>query len=82
VNVATSGADNISFALPIAMVKESLNLFETTGRFDRPYLGVSYQMISERAALLNESPQGAYLLEVQEGSAAAEAGLLVGDVVT
>jgi serine protease Do len=82
VNVATSGADNVSFALPIEVVKESLGVFESTGRFDRPYLGVSYQMISERAALLNEIPQGAYITGVGENTAAGTAGLKEGDVIT
>lgn len=83
VNVAvTAGAENIGFALPIKVVQESLNVFESTGRFERPFLGVNYQMISEKAALFNEIPQGAYLTSVAAGSAADKAGLKEGDIIT
>ena len=83
VNVAvTQGAQNIGFALPINLVKESINNFRTTGEFDRPYLGVSYQMISKQAALLNEVPAGAYVKELIENGPAAKAGVRVGDIIT
>jgi serine protease Do len=41
-----------------------------------------YQMISQRSALLNEVPQGAYVVEVVEGSPAANAGIQVNDIIT
>lgn len=82
VNVATSaGAENIGFALPINIVKNSLENFEATGEFDRAMLGVSYSLISERAALINEVPQGAYIQEVFEDSNADRAGLRAGDII-
>ncbi|HYD34625.1 MAG TPA: trypsin-like peptidase domain-containing protein [Vitreimonas sp.] len=83
VNVAvTAGAQNIGFALPINVVKTSLSNFNQTGQFDRPFLGVQYRVITKQAALLNEVPEGAYLLEVVAGSPAAEAGMQTGDIVT
>lgn len=83
VNVAVSaGAENIGFALPINIVKSSLENFRQTGSFKRPFLGVSYRMITEQAALFNEVPQGAYLIEVVEGSSADQAGLKAGDIIT
>jgi serine protease Do len=83
VNVAVSqSGQNIGFALPINLVKTSINNFKTTGEFDRPYLGVSYQMITKQAALLNEVPAGAYVKEVLAGSPAEKAGIKVGDILT
>ncbi len=83
VNVAVSAeGENIGFAIPINVVKESLNNFRTTGEFSRPFLGVRYQMISKQAAILNEVPQGAYVREVIENSPAQKAGLQEGDIVT
>ncbi|MFH1705913.1 MAG: trypsin-like peptidase domain-containing protein [Patescibacteria group bacterium] len=83
VNVAIAGgAQNIGFAIPIDVVRESLKLFKETGEFNRPFFGVEYQMISEKAAILNEVPQGAYIRRVVSGSAAEEAGLKEGDIVT
>lgn len=83
VNVAVStNAQNVGFALPINVVKESIANFNETGQFERPFFGVRYQMISEAAALRNEVPQGAYIQQVIEGSTAAEAGLQEGDIIT
>lgn len=83
VNVATSaGADNIGFALPINIVKNSLANFEATGEFDRAVLGISYTLISEQAAIVNEVPQGAYVREVFDNSNAQRAGLQAGDIIT
>ena len=83
VNVAVSAAgENIGFALPINIVKESLDTFNQTGQFERPYLGVRYRMISMDLALLNEVPQGAYIVEIVAGSPADKAGVLTGDIIT
>ena len=82
VNVAVaSGAENIGFAIPINTVKEVLANFERTGRFSRPYLGVKYKMISQRLAILNEVPEGAYVVDVIPGSPADKAGLQRGDII-
>ncbi|NOY14847.1 MAG: PDZ domain-containing protein [bacterium] len=82
VNVAVAqGAQNIGFAIPINVVKEVLSNFERTGRFSRPYLGVKYKMISQRLAILNEVPEGAYVVDVIEGSPADKAGIKVGDII-
>lgn len=83
VNVAVSqGGQNIGFALPINLVKQSVDNFKITGEFDRPYLGVSYQVISQQAALLNEVPVGAYIQSVIDGSPAQKGGLKIGDIIT
>jgi len=83
VNVAVAAeGQNIGFALPINLVKESLANFEKTGRFERPFLGVRYRMISQDLALLNDVPQGAYVVEVVEGSPADKAGIKEGDIIT
>lgn len=81
VNVAVSAnAQNIGFAIPINVVKASLDNFNATGQFDRPLLGIRYQMITEKSALLNEVPQGAYVIEVIENSSASEK-LQEGDII-
>lgn len=83
VNVAVSrNAENIGFAIPINVVKNSLENFNKTGKFERAMLGVRYNMISEQAALRNEVPVGAYVAEVVEGSSADEGGIKEGDIIT
>lgn len=79
--VASSG-QNIGFALPINVVKETLSNFNSTGQFRRPYLGVVYKLITRDVAVLNEVPQGAYVQEVAEGSGAQDAGIERGDILT
>jgi len=82
VNVAVaSGVENIGFALPINVIKDSLANFNKTGKFSRPFLGVRYQMISQKVALMNEVPEGAYIVEVVSGSSADKAGLKEGDII-
>ena len=83
VNTAVSGqGQNIGFAIPINIVKDSLDNFNSTGQFSRPFLGISYSIISQRAALLNEIPQGALVQQVVDGSSAQEAGITPGDIIT
>ncbi len=82
VNVAVAAAQNIGFALPINTVKSSLENFSSTGKFDRPLLGVKYKSIPRETALLNDVPEGAYLIEVLSGSTAEKAGLKLGDIIT
>jgi len=83
VNVAISrNAENIGFAIPINIVKESLENFNKTGKFERAVLGVRYNMISEQTALRNEIPIGAYIVEVVDNSSADEGGIKEGDIIT
>lgn len=83
VNVAVSAAgQNIGFAIPINVVKASIDNFNQTGQFDRPFMGIRYQTITPAAAEQNQVPVGAYLTEVVAGSSSAESGLQVGDIIT
>ncbi|MCJ7828048.1 trypsin-like peptidase domain-containing protein [Patescibacteria group bacterium] len=79
--VSASG-ENIGFAIPINIVKASLASFAQTGSFDRPFLGVRFQMIDEEVALENKLPQGAYIVEIVADSPAHRAGLQRGDIIT
>ncbi|MFC1653284.1 S1C family serine protease [Patescibacteria group bacterium] len=82
VNTAVSAAgENIGFAIPINVVKSSLENFNQTGQFSRPFLGVRYRIIPEETAILNNVPKGAFIVEVVEGGAAADAGIVQGDIV-
>lgn len=78
--IAQSG-QNIGFAIPINVVKDSLKNFNETGEFRRPYLGVVYTMISKQAALLNDVPEGAYVRDVVAASPAEKAGVKKDDII-
>lgn len=82
VNVAVStSAQNIGFAIPINVVRASVDNFNETGQFDRPFLGIQYQMITEQAALFNDAPQGAYVVALVQGASIESAGIKVGDII-
>ncbi len=82
VNVAVSqAAQSIGFALPINIVKESIEIFNSTGQFERPYLGVTYAMVTKESALLNEVPAGVYVQGVVAGSPAEKSEIKTGDII-
>ncbi|HZE87785.1 MAG TPA: trypsin-like peptidase domain-containing protein [Methylomirabilota bacterium] len=82
VNTAVSeSGQNIGFAIPINTIKDSFNNFNQTGKFERPYLGVGYKMISKDLAILNNLPEGAYVQQVVSGSPADNAGIVQGDII-
>lgn len=82
VNTAiASGGENIGFAIPINVVRESINNFNQTGQFNRAFLGVSYVMISKQAAVLNDLPEGALVREIVDNSPAQKAGVEIDDVI-
>lgn len=83
VNTAiASGGQNLGFAIPINVIKDSVNNFNATGQFSRPYVGVAYTMIDKQTAILNSLPEGAYVQEVVSGSAAEKAGVQKDDIIT
>lgn len=82
VNTAVSSqGQNIGFALPVNVIKESIKTFNEGGQFDRAYLGVSYRMLNPEIASLNEVAAGAYIDSVVPSSPADEAGLKSGDII-
>ncbi len=78
--IAQNG-QNIGFALPVNILKSSINNFNLTGKFNRPFLGVSYTMLSKDTALLNDVVQGAYVQDVVSGSPADKAGIKQADII-
>lgn len=83
INTAVSSeGQNIGFAIPINVVRDALDNFNSTGQFNRPFLGVRYKTITKDIAVLNDLPQGAYIMEVVESSPAEKADLKPGDIIT
>jgi S1-C subfamily serine protease len=93
INVAIAGnAQNIGFSIPINDVKGLIEQVLSTGKFQRPYLGVYYISITpDVASQYNLSvSQGAYVAPMSvtgqqpivSGSPADQAGLQSGDIIT
>ncbi len=82
INTAVSvNGQNIGFALPINVVKDSLKNFNEHGQFERPFLGVAFKIIGRDSALLNNVVEGAYVQSVVSGSPADKAGIRPGDII-
>jgi len=84
VNTAVSSdSQNIGFAIPVSVVKELVNNFtQGGGKILRPYIGVRYQMVSKQTAILNNVPEGAFVVEVVDGSPAQKADIQQDDIIT
>ncbi len=79
----TSNADNISFALPINRVKQRLEEYRTYGKFIKPYIGISYQMISEYQAIYySDVVPGALVMNVDPEGPASKVDIKRGDIIT
>ena len=79
----TTNADNISFALPINVVKSRIEEYRTYGKFVKPYLGITYQIVSEYvAAYYSDVVAGVLILRVDPTSPAYDVGLKKGDIIT
>lgn len=74
---------NIGFAIPVKVVEKLIEQFESRGSsFERPYIGIQYQTIDRRTAIVNELPEGAYIERVVPNSPAESAGVQEEDIVT
>lgn len=84
VNTAISQeGQNIGFAIPINIVKELIKNFnDAGGKIEHAFLGVRYKMIDKQTAILNDVPEGAYIISIVEGSPASKAELQEEDIIT
>ena len=82
INTAIAQGQGLGFAIPINVARDALNNFNTTGQFNRPFLGVEFQMIPRQTAVLNDLPEGAYIQSVVDASPAQIAGLQNEDIIT
>ena len=84
INTAVSqDSQNIGFAIPVNVLKDLVKNYDVSaGTIQRPFLGVRYQMLKKDTALLNDVPEGAYVVEVVADSPADKVGMKRGDIIT
>ncbi len=75
-----SGAENISFAIPLETVQRGVPELIANGRYAHPWLGAAgYSLFPELASRLDlPVDEGLLIAQVSSGSPAAEAGLQAG----
>ncbi|HEU0276546.1 MAG TPA: DegQ family serine endoprotease [Rhodanobacteraceae bacterium] len=78
------GAMGLSFSIPINLAMDAANQLKTKGYVSRGMIGVAIQNVSDAIAKSKGMSQarGAMVAQIQPDSAAAKAGLRVGDVIT
>ncbi|HEX6531069.1 MAG TPA: trypsin-like peptidase domain-containing protein [Nitrospira sp.] len=76
------GAENIGFAIPINTVKSILPELRAYGRVVRPWLGIKGKFVTDELRNLIALPlvDGLLVIDVEDGSPAAETGLRAGDL--
>lgn len=78
----TSGADNISFAIPINRAAEKISEYKKYGKFIKPYMGVEYEIISPMQAMFyRDVVPGALVKGVMEDSPAEKAKIQKMDII-
>lgn len=81
--VKITSAEGISFAIPINSIKNVINSFEKSGKFDEPTLGV-FAFDKKVLGYMNTNlafSEGIYVATVNKNSAAEEAGIRIGDII-
>lgn len=80
----TGSYSGYSFAVPSNLAGKVVQDLMQYGLVQRGFLGVSIRNVDQKLAseLDLEKPEGVYINEVMDGSAAKEAGIKAGDIVT
>jgi len=80
----SGGYMGVSFAIPIRTAMNAVDQIKATGSVRRGQLGVQVRDVQseELADLGLKAAEGAFVASVQNGSAAAKAGIQPGDVIT
>ncbi len=77
-------AEGLGFAIPSNTVRDIATQIITNGKVVRPYIGITYEPLTPRAASANNLPidHGVVVTNVQDGSPASQAGIQQNDVLT
>ena len=79
----SASVEGLGFAIPISDAKEIITSLINNGYVTgRPQLGITGVTVTESDAERFSLPQGVYVYGVSEGSAAEQAGLQQGDIIT
>lgn len=77
-----AGVEGLGFAIPSSTVKEVVEQLLTTGYISgRPTLGITGETVSVFQQIYAGLPKGVYITDVEPDSAAADQGLVPGDIL-
>ncbi|MBR6654899.1 MAG: trypsin-like peptidase domain-containing protein [Oscillospiraceae bacterium] len=79
---ASTGVEGLGFAIPIEDAMEIVDdLIQYGFVRGKPYFGITVRTVTQTIAEYYNWVMGAFIVELDEGSCAAEAGLLEGDII-
>ena len=85
-NAGNLSGENMGYSVPIStaipVLQELINRETRDVVENHGYIGVVVVPVSDEASEMYNIPKGAYVYEVQSGSAADEAGIQEGDIIT
>ncbi|OPL08912.1 MAG: hypothetical protein AVO33_08335 [delta proteobacterium ML8_F1] len=79
--ISETSVEGIGFAIPVNEALPIIRDLIEHGSVQRPYIGISGRTIDEELSQIYELPIGVIITEVDPGGPAAEAGMVVGDVI-
>lgn len=83
VKYADEDVEGMCFAIPVSNVEDIIqNLMNSLSEEERGYLGVGVNDVTEAIAEYYNWPVGVYVVNFSENSAAEEAGIQIGDIIT
>jgi serine protease Do len=82
--IVAPGAEGLGFAIPINLAQDAIEQIIATGRVVRAFLGIQYADIEPELARQFRLPtsEGILVTGVAQGTPAARAGLVRGDIIT
>ena len=86
--ISGSSVEGMGYAIPISSASPIIaDLMErqTRSRVEESevgYLGISLQEVTSQISAMYNMPQGVYVVETEDGSAAESAGIMSGDIIT
>lgn len=83
VKYADEDVEGMCFAIPVSNVKDIIEgLMNSLAEDEKGYLGVGVNDVTEAIAEYYNWPVGVYVVNFSENSAAEEAGIKIGDIIT
>lgn len=86
--IGGTAVEGMGYAIPITSASPIIaDLMERQTRTkvaedEVGYIGISLQEVTSQISQMYNMPEGFYVLSVEEGSAAANAGIMKGDIIT
>ena len=83
VKYADEDVEGMCFAIPVSNVEDIItNLMNSLADEEKGYLGIGVNDVTEAIAEYYNWPIGVYVVNFSENSAAEEAGIRIGDIIT